>query len=376
MSDAGSPPWVGLSLMLEEDFRGATAPLFEEEAVDVLEWSFDTGWGRDMPHWADELLDFYAEAGRLFGHGVTYSPLSAAWEPRQARWLDDLAREVARRPYVHVSEHYGLMTTPRFTRGAPLPLPRSAAVLEVAHDRMRRLREIASCPIGIENLALAWNRTEALADGRWLEALSPRDDDFVVLDVHNLYCQLVNFGIDIDEALDGYPLARVREIHVSGGSELAMWPGGADVVRCDTHDGRVPEAVFDLLARALDRCPSVTAVVFERLGGSIRDAAAAEGVRADYRRVRAIAAAPREKACADVVRPSPSAPVITDDVGALARMQSALLVALLECDAEADLRESLARSTALEPYRELFATAESGPLGIASRVTKKYARRG
>ena len=84
-------PWVGLSLMLEDDFRMAAAPLFAQGIVDVLEWSFDTGWGRPMPEWADALLDHYGEQGRLLGHGVHYSAFSARWEDRQAGWLEQLA---------------------------------------------------------------------------------------------------------------------------------------------------------------------------------------------------------------------------------------------------------------------------------------------
>lgn len=368
-------PWVGLSLMLEDDFRVATAPLFAEEAVDVLEWSFDTGWGRPMPPWAEALLDFYGEAGRLFGHGVHYSALSATWEPRQTRWLESLGAEVQRRRYAHVSEHYGFMTAPPFTRGAPLPPPRSDATLRLGRERLQRLREIAACPLGIENLALAWNREEALAHGAWLDALLERVDDFIILDVHNLHCQLVNFEIDADEALDTFPLERIREIHVSGGSDLPAWPDAQAHVRCDTHDDRVPEPVFALLERALARCPNVKAVIYERLGGTIRSDADGEAVREDFRRVRALATVPRPS---PVVRSEVKLgrPVIADDDDALASLQSALLALLADGEAtELHVRRTLEREPAFAPYRELFAATDGRALGIASRVVKKHARR-
>jgi uncharacterized protein len=380
-------PWVGLSLMLEDDFRVATAPLFAEEAVDVLEWSFDTGWNRAMPPWAEALLDFYAEAGRLLGHGVHYSALSATWEPRQATWLENLARELGRRRYVHVSEHYGFMTAPPFTRGAPLPLPRSEAVLAVGHDRLKRLREVAACPIGLENLALAWNRDEVLGHGAWLDALLGHDDDFIILDVHNLHCQLVNFELEADDVLDTFPLHRVREIHVSGGSDLPAWPNDPTHVRCDTHDDRVPEPVFELLGRALARCPHVTAVIYERLGGTIRNEIETEAVRDDFRRMRALVlesasaratferALPRAPAGA-----KPASPVIADDETSLATMQRMLLELLAAGGTatpmdELQLRRSFERDPAFAPYRELFASIDGRSLGIASRVVKKHARR-
>lgn len=288
-------PWIGLSLMLEDDFRNAAAPLFAEGMVDVLEWSFDTGWGRRIPEWADALLDHYGEEGRLLGHGVHYSAFSARWEERQTRWLEQLGEEVARRRYVHVSEHYGFMTAAPFMRGAPLPVPRCEASRAVGRDRLARMRAMLAggknraCPIGLENLALAWNREEALAHGTFIGEVLEHEDDFILLDVHNLHCQIENFALDPDELLARYPLERVREIHVSGGSFLPAWPEQPDdTVRCDTHDDAVPEPVFELLERALARFPNVRAVIFERLGGTLRTAGDADGFARDYLRVKQI----------------------------------------------------------------------------------------
>src|ERR1700722_15778219 len=102
-------PRVGLSLAPDEGFRAAASPLFEAGLVDVLEWSFDIPWafGRSrMPVWVGRLCDVYSNAGCLYGHGVAFSALSAAWENRQERWLERLAKELEQRRYVHVSEHF------------------------------------------------------------------------------------------------------------------------------------------------------------------------------------------------------------------------------------------------------------------------------
>lgn len=283
-------PWVGLSLMLEDDFREAASPLFAEGVVDVLEWSFDTGWTRPMPAWADALLAHYGAEGRLLGHGVHYSPFSARWEERQARWLARLEIEARARSYLHVSEHFGFMTAAPFARGAPLPVPRGPAALAVGRDRLRRMRAALGGPdvaVGLENLALAWNRDEALAHGAFLAEVLEGPEDFIVLDVHNLHCQVENFDVAPDALLATFPAARVREIHVSGGSFLPAWPDRPqETVRCDTHDERVPEPVFDLLSRALARFPNVRAVIFERLGGTLRTQAEMSAFRADFQRVR------------------------------------------------------------------------------------------
>lgn len=278
---------VGLSLMLADDFRRATTPLFEAGVVDVLEWSFDTGWDVDVrAPWAAGLLDHFAAAGRLLGHGVTFSPLSASWQPRQTEWLARLERECGRRQYEHVSEHFGFVTVDGTTDGAPLPMPFSDAAVAVGHDRLQRLAAAARRPIGLENLAFAFSAEDVAAQGAFLEALLAPIDGFVVLDLHNLHCQAHNFDIDPGELLESYPLNRVRELHVSGGS----WSAAADGsrVRRDTHDDAVPDEVLALVARALQRCPHVECVILERLGGTLAQPAAAQRLRDDYARLRTL----------------------------------------------------------------------------------------
>ena len=109
---------------------------------------------------------------------------------------------------------------------------------------------------------------------------------FLLLDLHNLYCQTINFDRTLDELLATYPLHRVRELHLSGGS----WSGAAKAIRRDTHDGPVPPELFDWLPRVIARCPNVEAVILERLGGTF-STADDEPFRADYRRLKEVVCA-------------------------------------------------------------------------------------
>jgi uncharacterized protein len=64
-----------LSLMPEADFAQASMPLFADDLIDAVEWSFDVGWGPGgIPQWLDSLLSDYSETGDLLGHGISYSP--------------------------------------------------------------------------------------------------------------------------------------------------------------------------------------------------------------------------------------------------------------------------------------------------------------
>ena len=280
-------PWVGLSLMLEDDFLRAAHPLFAGGEVEVLEWSFDVGWPPTvMPRWADELVAAYAANGRLLGHGVHFSALSAGIEERQQTWLTHFAREVRTRPYHHISEHFGFAGTRGFHQSAPLPVPLNETTLAVGRERLQRLADIAQVPVGLENLAFAFCARDVEEQGRFLEALLEPVNGFLLLDLHNLYCQSINFRRSLDQLLAMYPLHRVRELHISGGS----WSAGADErkpIRRDTHDGPVPHELFEWVPRVLARCPHVEAVIFERLGGTLAPEDD-EQFRSDYRRLKEV----------------------------------------------------------------------------------------
>lgn len=287
---------VGLSLMIEEPFRRAVLPLFEAGLVDALEHSFEIGWGpHALPEWAEGLLDHYAEAGRLWGHGVTMSPFSVA-VPRREAWLRRVAEACRRRPYVGVSEHFGFMVAGALDGGAPLPVPPGPGSVRVGAAALRSLAAATGTPVGLENLALALGPADVHAQGPLLAAVLDAASGYLVLDLHNLWCQVASYGVDPLALLETYPLARVRCIHVSGGSWSEPRAGGhARRFRRDTHDDDVPAAVHELLREALPRCPALELVVLERIGDTIRGAAAEARLRDDFARVRA---AVRE-ACGD-----------------------------------------------------------------------------
>ncbi|MCA9655218.1 MAG: DUF692 family protein [Myxococcales bacterium] len=278
---------VGLSMMIEEPFRRAALPLLEEGLVDVLEHSFEIGWGRyPLPDWAEALLDHYAEAGRLWGHGVTMSPFSVE-APHQAQWLARVAEACRRRSYVAVSEHFGFMVAGELDGGAPLPVPPGPATIELGITALRRLAQATGTPVGLENLALALGEPDLRAQGPLLAAVLEAVDGYLLLDLHNLYCQLANYSVDEAELLASYPLHRVRSIHLSGGSwSSPIARGRARRFRRDTHDDDVPDAVHALLARVLPRCPALEVVVLERLGSTLARPDAEARFRDDFMRVR------------------------------------------------------------------------------------------
>jgi uncharacterized protein (UPF0276 family) len=257
----------------------------------------DIGWmGRPLPPWLADVLEAYGAAGRLHGHGTGFSLLSGRLDARQLTWLSRLRREVASRPYRTFSEHFGWMTAGAARWGPPLPPPASRHTIALGRDRMLRLAEAAApVGVGLENLALALGRRDVQAQPDLLAALLGPVNGHLHLDLHNLWCQAVNFGEDPHALLARYPLDRARVVHVSGGSETTA---AGRPFRRDTHDGAVPAPVWALLDDALGRCPHLEAAFLERIGSDFGegrgDAAWARDFATLEARVRACGRPPTE----------------------------------------------------------------------------------
>jgi uncharacterized protein (UPF0276 family) len=279
-------PRVGLSLMLEPDFLKAAMPLLESGDVEVLEWSFDTAWGSSKAEAYEALLNDYSEAGWLLGHGVSYSLLSADSKDLQNDWLAKCRSEFQKRNYRHLTEHFGWMSGGDFHRGAPLPMPLTEETLELGVRNLKRLTEITDRPIGLENLAFAFSEADVRTQGEFIKALVSSVSGFLILDLHNLYCQKENFGISLDELVRTYPLELVKELHLSGGSWSETSLPSKVKIRRDTHDEAVPEEIIQFIPSVLALCPNVEAVIFERLGDTLLEEAKRDRFREDFHLIK------------------------------------------------------------------------------------------
>lgn len=266
--------------MAHPGFQAAVEPLLD--SVAILEWSFDTAWGKvPPPEWVVALLQQYGQRDRLLGHGVSYSLLSAQHE--STHWLACLRAECQDYRYRQISEHFGWMAAGAFYQSAPLPMPLLPETLRLGRDRLKQLADVAQVPVGLENLAFAFGPEDVWTQGAFLDQLLEPVDGFLLLDLHNLYCQLHNFQIPAAALLERYPLSRVKQLHVSGGS----WSHRGRIRR-DTHDGAVPEAVVELLDLALSKCPSVETVILEQLGSALVTDAQQCAFRQDFQKIQAL----------------------------------------------------------------------------------------
>ena len=357
----------GVALLPGDDQRAAQLPLFDEGLIDAIEITVEHAHPEHEPAWFSALADHYAAAGRCYAHGVEYSPCSMAPDERHARWIASARAVCRRRGYVHLTEHYGGSTVPGLARGAPLPTLRSRGAIEGVVDRLRRLEDAVELPIGLENLALAWSADDAFAQADFLGEVLERTRGFLLLDAHNLHCQVRNFGVDPLEWLARVSFERVREVHVSGGSEHAVARPSDATFRRDTHDDDVPDDVFALAEAILARASRVELVVFERLPGTAIDLAR---YRADARRLHALvhrAHAPRERPSAPPRAPAPEVPL--DELVAL---QAAVVAALAEGDTPEVLRARVRDVVANRHARAWIDGADPRALEVASLLVRTW----
>lgn len=262
-------PKLGISLMPEENFLLALLPLLQNGDIDVVEWSFDTLFGFQEPKWLKDILEFYASHDNLLGHGVYYSIFDANWTSRQDKWLADLEKELSVRKYTHITEHFGFMNTDNFHQGVPLPISLHPKVVDLAKDRLSRLQNVVNMPIGIENLALAFSEKEIFEQNIFLTQIIEDIDGFLLLDLHNIYCQAHNFKIPILEILKTFPLHKVKELHLSGGSWQESIYKKGEKIRRDTHDDQIPIEIIEILPFVLNNTPHLEYIIIERLSSSL-----------------------------------------------------------------------------------------------------------
>lgn len=271
---------------LDANILAACLPLLQESHIEAIEWSFDALYKiKEVPDWFRELLTAFSDENRLIGHGVFFSLFSGKWLPEQEAWLSHLKQTSTDFNFDHITEHFGFMTGKDFHHGAPLNIPYSAATLAIGIDRLKRIYNACGRPVGLENLAFSYSLDEVKRHGAFLDQLLAPVNGFIILDLHNLYCQLHNFDLAFEELITLYPLDKVREIHISGGS----WDDVGDrTIRRDTHDDGVPEEVFRLLEMTMSQCPNLKYVVLEQLGNGLATEASRLGFYNDFLKMKAI----------------------------------------------------------------------------------------
>src|SRR4051794_29624811 len=156
----------------------------------------------------------------------------------------------------HLAEHNGV----ELNAGITAPLPRDEETLALLTPRVRAVLDRVPAPFLLENNVYYFDVPEAEYDeAAFLNLLCRRSGCDLLLDLHNVYVNSRNHGMDARALLDRLDLEHVIEIHVAGGMDV-------DGFYLDAHSGPVPAPVLDLLEWVLPQCPRIGGVVFELFG--------------------------------------------------------------------------------------------------------------
>jgi uncharacterized protein (UPF0276 family) len=196
-------------------------------------------------------------------HGVTFGLASAL--PIELRRADGMARlwETVRPAFW--SEHLSFVRAGGAEIGHLAAPPRSEAVVEGALSNIDALATHVGMKPLLENVAsLIAPPCSTMSETRWLSAIVDGADASMLLDLHNLYANAKNSGLDPLQMLEELPLHRVRQIHLSGGVDILAPAGGTRLLDDHVHD--VPDQVFDLLEVVARTAANPLMVIIERDG--------------------------------------------------------------------------------------------------------------
>jgi uncharacterized protein (UPF0276 family) len=224
-------------------------------------------------------------------HGVSLGLASAT--PVDARRLEAIARVVGAVEPEAWSEHLAFVRGGGRELGHLAAPPRRDATLHGLAANVGRARALVGSAPALENVATLIDPPGSDRDEpTWVTDALAATGAELLLDLHNLYANALNFGFDAHAALFRLPLARVRFVHLAGGA----WIGGAGGGRrwLDDHRHDVPRAVFNLLAELAARTTNALSVIVERDG----DYPPMDRLLDEVDRARAALAAGRERMAA------------------------------------------------------------------------------
>jgi uncharacterized protein (UPF0276 family) len=158
----------------------------------------------------------------------------------------------------------------------------------VVRRSLRALQAVVP-DVGVENTVLYFTLGSPLDEPAFLRRVLRAPRTHLLLDLHNVFTMAQNFGFEPRAYLDQLDLAKVIEIHLSGGSpsDPAWLPTGR-VLRLDAHDTAVPEPVWALFEQVAPRCPNLRGVTLERMEGTVEEPDVPV-IRDELRRARSVA---------------------------------------------------------------------------------------
>ena len=197
-------------------------------------------------------------------HGVSLGLASTA--PVERKRLEKMARLVEKVRPESWSEHLAFVRAGGIEIGHLAAPPRTRSTVDGTAANLDRARAtVGNLPL-VENIATLIDPPASdLDEPAWLTETLEVSGASLLLDLHNLYANSLNFGQRPEEFLARLPADRIHQVHISGG----RWIDDGDPAHerlLDDHLHDPPDPVYDLLAILAARCQNPLTVILERDG--------------------------------------------------------------------------------------------------------------
>ena len=197
-------------------------------------------------------------------HGISLG-LASTVRPDRKR-LEKMARLVERVRPECWSEHLAFVRAGSIEIGHLAAPPRTASTIDATAANLDEARRIVGTSPLVENIATLIDAPASDRDEpAWLSGTLAASDAGLLLDLHNLYANSINFGLNPYDFLARLPLARIQQVHISGG----RWIDDGDPQHrrlLDDHLHDPPDPVYDLLTKLARLAPQPLTVILERDG--------------------------------------------------------------------------------------------------------------
>ncbi len=224
--------------------------IFAEKPVvdwfEIISENYMVDGGRPL-----QVLDQILERYRVVQHGVAmYFGSAQPLNREHLRRLKLLARRT-KTPWLSDHLCWGSVDG-RYTHDLlPMPYTREAVARTAAN--IRQVQDFIEIPVVVENVSsYAEFHESEMTEWEFLNEVVEAADCGILLDVNNIYVSSQNHSFDPLEYVNSVPADRVAQIHIAGHSKFEKYI-------LDTHDHPVLEPVWELYARAIERCgPTAT----------------------------------------------------------------------------------------------------------------------
>jgi len=208
---------------------------------EIISENYMVDGGRPL-HMLDRIMEQY----KVVQHGVSMYFGSA--QPADQEHLRKLKRLVKRTNTPWLSDHLCWGSIDGSYSHDLLPLPYTWEAVEKTAARIREVQDFLEIPVAVENVSsYAEFVASEMTEWEFLNEVVERADCGILLDVNNIYVSSVNHDFAPMDYVNAIPAERVAQIHIAGHTKYEKYI-------LDTHDHPVIEPVWELYARAIERC--------------------------------------------------------------------------------------------------------------------------